>query len=144
MKRVGVGVVEPEPVVGIYFFAQVNWQKSFFPNLMRKRVANGAQSGGHHVLIFVNLPRCNMINASWRLSDLLGARRFASSLATPNSPEIEDGHISSFPDVLHVLKCKGPPCKGLLMVISSKPPPPGKPALQSVSVSALAVCEGFQ
>ena len=80
--------------------------------------------GGHHVLIFVNLPRCNMINPSWRLSDLLGARRFASLLATLNSPEIEDGHISSFPDVLHVLKCKGPPCKGLLTVISSKPLPP--------------------
>lgn len=144
MKRVGMGVVEPEPVVRTYFFARVNWQKSFFPNLVRKRVANGAQSGGHHVLIFVNLPRCNMINPSWRLSDLLGARRPASSFATLNSPEIEDGHLSSFPEVLHVLKCKGPPCKGPLTVISSKPLPPGKPALQSVSVSASGVCEGFQ
>lgn len=36
---------EPELVVRTYFFARVNWQKSFFPNLVRKRVANGLRAG---------------------------------------------------------------------------------------------------
>lgn len=64
---------------------------------------------GHHVFIFVNLPSCNIIHSSWKLSDLLGAGRFASPLATLSSPEIEDGRISPFPNVLCVL---GPSTQG--------------------------------
>lgn len=64
---------------------------------------------GHRVFIFVNLPSCNIIHSSWKLSDLLGAGRFASPLATLSSPEIEDGRISPFPNVLCVL---GPSTQG--------------------------------
>lgn len=40
-----MGVMEPELVVRTGFSAWVKWKKSFFPNLMRKRVANEAQTG---------------------------------------------------------------------------------------------------
>lgn len=119
------------------------WKESFLPKLMRMRVANGAGAGGgHRVFISKNLSRCNMINSSWRLSDLLGARRFAL-LAALKFSETEDGHISPFLSVLRVLGCKGTPCMGFLKVSSSKLLTPGKPALQSVSLRAAALCEGF-
>lgn len=43
--------MEPERVVMTYFFAWVKWQKSFFPNLIRKRVVNGAQGRGWGVIM---------------------------------------------------------------------------------------------
>ena len=45
VKHMGVGVMEPELVASTGFFAWVKWKKSFFPNLMRRRVANEAQRG---------------------------------------------------------------------------------------------------
>lgn len=44
-EQAGVGVVELGLVARTSFFASLKWKESFFPELMRKRVANGAQRG---------------------------------------------------------------------------------------------------
>lgn len=45
MEHMGAGVVDPELVARTGFFAPAKLKASFFPKLVRKRAANGAQEG---------------------------------------------------------------------------------------------------
>lgn len=77
--------------------------------LVRKRAVDRAQ-GGHRVFISENVPRCDMINSSCQLSDLLRGKKICTVVHSLNSPDTEDAQISP-PNILHDLGSWG--CKGL-------------------------------
>ena len=124
------------------FFAWAKLKESSFLKLTIKRAANRAQ-GGHHVIISENLPRCNMINSSWQLSDLLKGKEICIFIHSPELSRHQRWSNSPSPSVLRDLGSLD--CKGLTR--SSLPSPyllASPLALQSISLSALVVCKGFE
>lgn len=83
--------MQPELVARTWLRCSGELEGKLPPRACKEEGSKQGSEGGHPVFTSANLPRCHMINPSWRQSDLLRGK---------GGLQAKDGQISPFPDVL--------------------------------------------
>lgn len=80
----GVGVVGPELAARSWLLCSGELEGKRPPEACEEEGGTqGCGRGGHHVFTSENLPKCHMINPSWRLSDLLRGEEVCIAVKFP-------------------------------------------------------------